>query len=158
MATSSRFTSFVAAAPATAAPAARSVSTVRYFTPHLRFTNSGQVTFEPAHHNKSLRPLSYGNNDAAYESIPCVDTVLNDPTYGLDVADDAEYLRTNLENYESDFGDCNPASPDPEYQVSDGKDATVLMAIYSFSANNLDYDAECNNDAAAHWLRERGYY
>jgi hypothetical protein len=30
--------------------------------------------------------------------------------------------------------------------------------MYSFSANNLDYDAECNNDAAAHWLRARGYY
>ena len=147
MSTSTRFLSFVAAP---AAPTSTPLSTVRYFTPHLRFTNSGQVTFLPAHHPKSLRPATYQNNDAAYESIPCVDTVLNDPTYGLDVADDAEYLRTNLENYEADEG---RAIPDPEYQIEEGN-----ARFYSLSANNLDYDAECNNDAAAHWLRSRGYY
>jgi hypothetical protein len=146
MSTSTRFLSFVAAP---AAPTSTPLSTVRYFTPHLRFTNSGQVTFLPAHHPKSLRPATYQNNDAAYDGVPCVDTVLGMP-YGADPAEDAEYLRTNLENYEADEG---RAIPDPEYQIEEGN-----ARFYSLSANNLDYDAECNNDAAAHWLRARGYY
>lgn len=143
MPTSTRFTSFVAAAPATPT---RSVARL---APCIRFTNSGQVTFLPAHHPKSLRPMSYQNNDAAYEGVPCVDTVLGMP-YGADPAEDAEYLRTNLENYEADEG---RAIPDPEYQIEEGN-----ARFSSLSANNLDYDAECNNDAAAHWLRARGYY
>jgi hypothetical protein len=144
MSTSTRFLSFVAA-PAAPAPT-RSVARL---APCIRFTNSGQVTFLPAHHPKSLRPATYQNNDAAYEGVPCVDTVLGMP-YGADPADDAEYLRTNLENYEADEG---RAIPDPEYQIEEGN-----ARFYSLSANNLDYDAECNNDAAAHWLRSRGYY
>lgn len=145
MSTSTRFLSFVAAPAAPTAPT-RSVARL---APCIRFTNSGQVTFLPAHHPKSLRPATYQNNDAAYESIPCVDTVLGMP-YGADPAEDAEYLRTNLENYEADEG---RAIPDPEYQIEEGN-----ARFYSLSANNLDYDAECNNDAAAHWLRARGYY
>jgi hypothetical protein len=144
MSTSTRFLSFVAA-PAAPAPT-RSVARL---APCIRFTNSGQVTFLPAHHPKSLRPATYQNNDAAYEGVPCVDTVLGMP-YGADPAEDAEYLRTNLENYEADEG---RAIPDPEYQIEEGN-----ARFYSLSANNLDYDAECNNDAAAHWLRARGYY
>jgi hypothetical protein len=150
MSTSTRFLSFVAAP---AAPTSTPLSTVRYFTPHLRFTNSGQVTFLPAHHPKSLRPATYQNNDAAYDGVPCVDTVLGMP-YGADPAEDAEYLRTNLENYEAQEDNTG----DAEYEVAEGKDAVYLMSMYSFSANNLDYDAECNNDTAAHWLRSRGYY
>jgi hypothetical protein len=145
MSTSTRFLSFVAAPAAPTAPT-RSVARL---APCIRFTNSGQVTFLPAHHPKSLRPATYQNNDAAYEGVPCVDTVLGMP-YGADPADDAEYLRTNLENYEADEG---RAIPDPEYQIEEGN-----ARFYSLSANNLDYDAECNNDAAAHWLRSRGYY
>lgn len=144
MSTSTRFLSFVAA-PAAPAPT-RSVARL---APCIRFTNSGQVTFLPAHHPKSLRPATYQNNDAAYDGVPCVDTVLGMP-YGADPAEDAEYLRTNLENYEADEG---RAIPDPEYQIEEGN-----ARFYSLSANNLDYDAECNNDAAAHWLRSRGYY
>jgi hypothetical protein len=144
MSTSTRFLSFVAA-PAAPAP----IRSVARLAPCIRFTNSGQVTFLPAHHPKSLRPATYQNNDAAYEGVPCVDTVLGMP-YGADPADDAEYLRTNLENYEADEG---RAIPDPEYQIEEGN-----ARFYSLSANNLDYDAECNNDAAAHWLRSRGYY
>ena len=147
MSTSTRFLSFVAAPAAPTAPApTRSVARL---APCIRFTNSGQVTFLPAHHPKSLRPATYQNNDAAYDGVPCVDTVLGMP-YGADPADDAEYLRTNLENYEADEG---RAIPDPEYQIEEGN-----ARFYSLSANNLDYDAECNNDAAAHWLRSRGYY
>ena len=145
MSTSTRFLSFVAAPAAPTAPT-RSVARL---APCIRFTNSGQVTFLPAHHPKSLRPATYQNNDAAYEGVPCVDTVLGMP-YGADPAEDAEYLRTNLENYEADEG---RAIPDPEYQIEEGN-----ARFYSLSANNLDYDAECNNDAAAHWLRSRGYY
>jgi hypothetical protein len=145
MSTSTRFLSFVAAPAAPTAPT-RSVARL---APCIRFTNSGQVTFLPAHHPKSLRPTAYQNNDAAYEGVPCVDTVLGMP-YGADPAEDAEYLRTNLENYEADEG---RAIPDPEYQIEEGN-----ARFYSLSANNLDYDAECNNDAAAHWLRSRGYY
>jgi len=144
MSTSTRFLSFVAPS-ATPAPT-RSVARL---APCIRFTNSGQVTFLPAHHPKSLRPTAYQNNDAAYDGVPCVDTVLGMP-YGADPAEDAEYLRTNLENYEADAG---RAIPDPEYQIEEGN-----ARFYSLSANNLDYDAECNNDAAAHWLRARGYY
>jgi hypothetical protein len=144
MSTSTRFLSFVAA-PAAPAP----IRSVARLAPCIRFTNSGQVTFLPAHHPKSLRPATYQNNDAAYEGVPCVDTVLGMP-YGADPAEDAEYLRTNLENYEADEG---RAIPDPEYQIEEGN-----ARFYSLSANNLDYDAECNNDAAAHWLRARGYY
>jgi hypothetical protein len=144
MSTSTRFLSFVAA-PAAPAP----IRSVARLAPCIRFTNSGQVTFLPAHHPKSLRPATYQNNDAAYEGVPCVDTVLGMP-YGADPAEDAEYLRTNLENYEADEG---RAIPDPEYQIEEGN-----ARFYSLSANNLDYDAECNNDAAAHWLRSRGYY
>jgi hypothetical protein len=145
MSTSTRFLSFVAAPAAPTAPT-RSVARL---APCIRFTNSGQVTFLPAHHPKSLRPATYQNNDAAYDGVPCVDTVLGMP-YGADPAEDAEYLRTNLENYEADEG---RAIPDPEYQIEEGN-----ARFYSLSANNLDYDAECNNDAAAHWLRSRGYY
>jgi hypothetical protein len=145
MSTSTRFLSFVAAPAAPTAPT-RSVARL---APCIRFTNSGQVTFLPAHHPKSLRPATYQNNDAAYDGVPCVDTVLGMP-YGADPAEDAEYLRTNLENYEADEG---RAIPDPEYQIEEGN-----ARFYSLSANNLDYDAECNNDAAAHWLRARGYY
>lgn len=144
MSTSTRFLSFVAA-PAAPAP----IRSVARLAPCIRFTNSGQVTFLPAHHPKSLRPATYQNNDAAYDGVPCVDTVLGMP-YGADPAEDAEYLRTNLENYEADEG---RAIPDPEYQIEEGN-----ARFYSLSANNLDYDAECNNDAAAHWLRSRGYY
>lgn len=140
-----RFLSFVAPSATPTAPT-RSVARL---APCIRFTNSGQVTFLPAHHNKNTRPLTYQNNDAAYEGVPCVDTVLGMP-YGADPADDAEYLRTNLENYEADEG---RAIPDPEYQIEEGN-----ARFYSLSANNLDYDAECNNDAAAHWLRARGFY
>jgi hypothetical protein len=140
-----RFLSFVAPSATPTAPT-RSVARL---APCIRFTNSGQVTFLPAHHPKSLRPATYQNNDAAYEGVPCVDTVLGMP-YGADPAEDAEYLRTNLENYEADEG---RAIPDPEYQIEEGN-----ARFYSLSANNLDYDAECNNDAAAHWLRARGYY
>jgi hypothetical protein len=142
MSTSTRFLSFVA-------PSATPIRSVARLAPCIRFTNSGQVTFLPAHHPKSLRPATYQNNDAAYDGVPCVDTVLGMP-YGADPADDAEYLRTNLENYEADEG---RAIPDPEYQIEEGN-----ARFYSLSANNLDYDAECNNDAAAHWLRARGYY
>jgi hypothetical protein len=142
MSTSTRFLSFVA-------PSATPIRSVARLAPCIRFTNSGQVTFLPAHHPKSLRPATYQNNDAAYEGVPCVDTVLGMP-YGADPAEDAEYLRTNLENYEADEG---RAIPDPEYQIEEGN-----ARFYSLSANNLDYDAECNNDAAAHWLRARGYY
>lgn len=149
MSTSSRFLSFVAAPAAPTAPT-RSVARL---APCIRFTNSGQVTFLPAHHPKSLRPATYQNNDAAYEGVPCVDTVLGMP-YGADPAEDAEYLRTNLENYEAQEDNTG----DAEYEVAEGKDAVYLMSMYSLSANNLDYDAECNNDAAAHWLRARGYY
>jgi hypothetical protein len=142
MSTSTRFLSFVA-------PSATPIRSVARLAPCIRFTNSGQVTFLPAHHPKSLRPATYQNNDAAYDGVPCVDTVLGMP-YGADPAEDAEYLRTNLENYEADEG---RAIPDPEYQIEEGN-----ARFYSLSANNLDYDAECNNDAAAHWLRARGYY
>jgi len=142
MSTSTRFLSFVA-------PSATPIRSVARLAPCIRFTNSGQVTFLPAHHPKSLRPATYQNNDAAYEGVPCVDTVLGMP-YGADPAEDAEYLRTNLENYEADEG---RAIPDPEYQIEEGN-----ARFYSLSANNLDYDAGCNNDAAAHWLRARGYY
>lgn len=149
MSTSSRFLSFVAPSATPTAPT-RSVARL---APCIRFTNSGQVTFLPAHHNKNTRPLTYQNNDAAYEGVPCVDTVLGMP-YGADPADDAEYLRTNLENYEAQEDNTG----DAEYEVAEGKDAVYLMSMYSLSANNLDYDAECNNDAAAHWLRARGFY
>lgn len=117
-------------------------------TPCFRFTNSGQVTFLPAHHNKQLRPRKFDNNAADYDGLLCVDTVLD--MYGADPAGDAEYYRTNLENYDADTD--APDTYDPEYQI----ETLGANLNYAASRNNHDYDNDMRNDAAAKWLRERG--
>ena len=136
-----RFLSFVAPAPAVL-PARATL------TPCFRFTNSGQATFPPAHHDKQTRPRKFDNNAAEYDGVLCVDTVLG--MYGADPAGDADDL---LANQEFSTDDC--AETDAEYQLDD---KAAVYSFHSFSPNNIEYDNDMRNDAAADWLRERGYY
>ena len=108
-----RFLSFVAPAPAVL-PARATL------TPCFRFTNSGQATFLPAHHDKQARPRKFDNNAAEYDGVLCVDTVLG--MYGADPAGDAEYLGSN--NIDTDF-DIDSSVEFGDYDGDDMRDLTV---------------------------------
>jgi len=97
---------------------------------------------------KQSRPRAFDNNAAEYDGMLCVDTVLRMP--GADPAGDADDLLANQE-----FSLDDHAETDAEYEITTG---VAMYSLHSFSANNLEYDSEMRNDAAADWLHARGYY
>jgi hypothetical protein len=109
-----RFLSFVAPAPVAALPARSTL------TPCFRFTNSGQATFLPAHHDKSTRPRKFDNNAADYGGVMCVDTVFG--MYGADPYGDAQYLGSN--NIDTDF-DIDSSAEFADYDGDDMQELTV---------------------------------
>ena len=96
---------------------------------------------------KQSRPRAFDNNAAEYDGLLCVDTVLRMP--GADPAGDADDLLANQE-----FSIDDHAETDAEYELTD---KGAVYSLHSFSANNLEYDNDMRNDAAAGWLRERGF-
>lgn len=116
-----------------------------------RFTSFVAPTwFLPVYHDKQARPLKFDNNAPDYNGVLCVDTVLG--MLGADPAGDADDLLANQEFSTDVAGD---AETDAEYQLDD---KAVVYSFHSFSPNNIEYDNDMRNDAAADWLRERGFY
>lgn len=135
MPTASRFLSFVAPAPVAVLPARATL------TPCFRFTNSGQATFLPAHHPKSLRPIHAPAGAPGAAPLPSdFDTYEVDHYFNQNLFADADADLHADASLDAEFDDC-------EYQVTD-----------NIPNNNAEYDTQMGRDAAAQWLRERGFY
>lgn len=134
MTTSPRFLSFV---PSTPAPV-RAASSRASLTPCFRFTNSGQATFLPAHHPKSLRPNPNHPTPAGAPGIQPTpadfDTYEVDHYFNQNLFADADADLHADASLDAEFDDC-------EYQIT----ATLVD-------NNAEYDRDMRKDAAAQWL------
>ena len=132
-----RFLSFVAPAPVRAASSPRAS-----LTPCFRFTNSGQATFLPAHHPKSLRPNpNHPTPAGAPGAAPLpsdFDTYEVDHYFNQNLFADADADLHADASLDAEFDDC-------EYQITD-----------NIPNSNAEYDARMSRDAAALWLLTRG--
>ena len=136
-----RFLSFVAPAPVAVLPARATLTSrpLATLTPCFRFTNSGQATFIPAHHPKSLRPIHAPAGAPGAAPLPSdFDTYEVDHYFNQNLFADTDADLHADASLDAEFDDC-------EYQVT-----------ANIPNNNAEYDARMGRDAAAQWLRERG--